>query len=73
MGLLVNGAWQEDISRTKEGRFIRPTPVFRNFVTRDGSPGASGWMLTEMSFIAPPPTIPFHEGPVIATYYRDDR
>jgi glutathionyl-hydroquinone reductase len=42
MGLLVNGAWQEDISRTKEGRFIRPTPVFRNFVTRDGSPGASG-------------------------------
>jgi putative glutathione S-transferase len=38
MGLLVNGAWQEDISRTKEGRFIRPAPVFRNFVTRDGSP-----------------------------------
>ncbi|MGB9391957.1 MAG: glutathione S-transferase family protein [Xanthobacteraceae bacterium] len=42
MGLLVNGAWQEDISRTKEGRFIRPAPVFRNFVTRDGSPGLSG-------------------------------
>jgi len=42
MGLLVNGAWQEDISRTKEGRFIRPTPVFRNFVTRDGNPGPSG-------------------------------
>jgi putative glutathione S-transferase len=42
MGLLVNGAWQEDISRTKEGRFIRPTSIFRNFVTRDGSPGASG-------------------------------
>ena len=42
MGLLVNGAWQEDISRTKEGRFIRPAPVFRNFVTRDGSPGPSG-------------------------------
>src|SRR5690349_2529799 len=42
MGLLVNGAWQEDISRTKEGRFIRPTPVFRNFVTPDGSPGPSG-------------------------------
>src|SRR5581483_7875728 len=35
-------AWQEDISRTKEGRFIRPTPVFRNFVTHDGSPGPSG-------------------------------
>jgi glutathionyl-hydroquinone reductase len=42
MGLLVNGAWQEDISRTKEGRFIRPAPVFRNFVTPDGSPGRSG-------------------------------
>ncbi len=42
MGLLVNGAWQEDISRTKEGRFIRPAPVFRNFVTPDGSPGPSG-------------------------------
>ena len=42
MGLLVNGAWQEDISRTKEGRFIRPASVFRSFVTRDGSPGPSG-------------------------------
>jgi len=42
MGLLVNGAWQEDISRTKEGRFIRPASVFRNSVTRDGSPGPSG-------------------------------
>jgi putative glutathione S-transferase len=42
MGLLVNGAWQEDISRTKEGRFIRPASAFRDFVTRDGSPGPSG-------------------------------
>src|SRR5215472_2111794 len=42
MGLLVSGAWQEDISRTKEGRFIRPAPVFRNFVTRGGTPGSSG-------------------------------
>jgi putative glutathione S-transferase len=42
MGLLVNGAWQEDISRTKEGRFIRPSSVFRNFVTADGSAGPSG-------------------------------
>jgi glutathionyl-hydroquinone reductase len=42
MGLLVNGAWQEDISRTKEGRFIRPASIFRNFVTADGSPGPSG-------------------------------
>jgi glutathionyl-hydroquinone reductase len=42
MGLLVNGAWQEDISRTKEGRFIRPASAFRSFVTPDGSPGPSG-------------------------------
>jgi len=42
MGLLVNGAWQEDISRTKEGRFIRPAAAFRNFVTLDGSAGPSG-------------------------------
>jgi glutathionyl-hydroquinone reductase len=42
MGLLVNGAWQEDISRTKEGRFIRPSTSFRNFVTADGSPGPTG-------------------------------
>lgn len=42
MGLLVNGAWQEDISRTKEGRFIRPASVFRNFVTPDGIAGPSG-------------------------------
>jgi hypothetical protein len=42
MGLLVNGDWQEDISRTKEGRFIRPAAAFRNFVTPDGSAGPSG-------------------------------
>ena len=42
MGLLVNGAWQEDISRTKDGRFIRPSTSFRNFVTADGSAGPTG-------------------------------
>jgi putative glutathione S-transferase len=42
MGLLVNGAWQEDISRTTNGRFNRPTTSFRNFVTADGSAGPSG-------------------------------
>jgi putative glutathione S-transferase len=42
MGLLVNGAWQEDISRTTGGRFVRPSPSFRNFVTADGSAGPSG-------------------------------
>jgi glutathionyl-hydroquinone reductase len=42
MGLLVDGVWQEDISRTKDGHFIRPTTRYRNFVTADGSPGSSG-------------------------------
>ncbi|MFZ2065465.1 MAG: glutathione S-transferase family protein [Xanthobacteraceae bacterium] len=42
MGLLVDGVWQEDVSRTKDGHFIRPATRFRNFVTADGSPGPSG-------------------------------
>ncbi len=42
MGLLVDGVWQQDISRTKDGHFIRPTAQFRNWVTPDGSPGPSG-------------------------------
>lgn len=42
MGLLVEGVWQEDISRTKDGRFIRPVTRFRNFVTVDGRPGPTG-------------------------------
>jgi len=42
MGMLVEGVWQEDGSRTKDGHFIRPSPRFRNFVTADGSPGPTG-------------------------------
>ena len=42
MGLLVDGVWQEDVSRTKDGHFIRPATRFRNFVTADGGPGPSG-------------------------------
>jgi glutathionyl-hydroquinone reductase len=42
MGLLVDGVWQEDLSRTQGGRFIRPNTTFRNFVTADGSPGPTG-------------------------------
>jgi putative glutathione S-transferase len=42
MGQLVDGVWQEDGSRTKDGRFIRPSPSFRNFVTADGGAGPSG-------------------------------
>lgn len=42
MGLLVDGVWQEDASRTKDGHFIRPTSRFRHFVTADGRAGPSG-------------------------------
>jgi putative glutathione S-transferase len=42
MGLLVDGVWQEDVSRTKDGHFVRPTTRFRNFVTPNGGPGPSG-------------------------------
>jgi putative glutathione S-transferase len=42
MGLLVDGVWQQDGVRTKDGHFVRPTPRFRNWVTPDGSPGPSG-------------------------------
>ena len=38
MGLLVDGVWQDDVSRTKDGHFIRPAAQFRNWVTPDGSP-----------------------------------
>ena len=42
MGLLVDGVWQQDGVRTKDGEFIRPTTRFRNWVTPDGAPGPSG-------------------------------
>jgi glutathionyl-hydroquinone reductase len=42
MGLLVDGVWQQEGQRTKDGHFIRPTPRYRNWVTPDGSPGLSG-------------------------------
>jgi len=42
MGLLVDGVWQDDVSRTKDGHFIRPATRFRNWVTPDGGAGPSG-------------------------------
>jgi putative glutathione S-transferase len=42
MGLLVDGVWQQDGVRTKDGHFIRPAPRFRNWITPDGSAGPSG-------------------------------
>jgi putative glutathione S-transferase len=45
MGLLVDGVWRDDSfdkARMEGGRFNRPTTKFRNWITPDGSPGASG-------------------------------
>ena len=44
MGLLVDGVWQDEqhSARTPDGRFVRPTTRFRNWVTQDGSPGPTG-------------------------------
>jgi putative glutathione S-transferase len=42
MGMLVDGVWQDDVARTKDGHFVRPPTRFRNWVTPDGGPGPSG-------------------------------
>jgi len=42
MGQLVDGVWQEDVTRTSNGRFIRPNTAYHNYVTADGSPGPTG-------------------------------
>jgi putative glutathione S-transferase len=50
MGLLVDGVWQDDVSRTKDGHFVRPATQFRNWVTPDGRAGPTG----EAGFAAVP-------------------
>ena len=44
MGRLVEGKWHTDWYDTKsnDGRFVRPSPSFRNWITADGSAGRSG-------------------------------
>jgi glutathionyl-hydroquinone reductase len=42
MGQLVDGVWQDDLDRHKDGRYVRATTRFRNWVTPDGTPGPSG-------------------------------
>ena len=44
MGLLVEGKWQNEWYDTEasDGRFIRSESQFRNWITKDGSPGPSG-------------------------------
>lgn len=44
--MLVNGVWQEKWqpvqSKDEQGRFIRQTSSFRNWITPDGSAGTTG-------------------------------
>jgi glutathionyl-hydroquinone reductase len=45
MGLLVDGVWRDDSydkARMQDGRFVRPTTRYHNFVTADGNPGPAG-------------------------------
>lgn len=44
MGLLQEGKWVNQWYDTKEsdGRFVRKSPAFRNWITKDGSAGPSG-------------------------------
>jgi len=44
MGLLINGEWHDKWydTRSDEGEFIREDSQFRNWVTKDGSPGPTG-------------------------------
>lgn len=44
MGLLQNGVWRDAWYDTKKtgGKFVRKQSAFRNWITKDGSPGPSG-------------------------------
>ena len=43
MGMLISGKWVEDeATQNKQGKFVRPDSIFRNWVTSDGSAGPSG-------------------------------
>lgn len=44
MGMLVEGTWHDVWydTGTSKGRFVRSESQFRNWITRDGSPGSSG-------------------------------
>jgi putative glutathione S-transferase len=44
MGLLVDGVWRDEqhTERTPNGRFVRSTTRFRNWITQDGAAGPTG-------------------------------
>jgi glutathionyl-hydroquinone reductase len=58
MGLLVDGVWRDEqhSERTPDGRFVRSTTRFRNWITQDGTAGPTGEGLEEvvsMSIVEP--------------------
>lgn len=52
MGMLIDGIWSNEapLAKTVDGRYVRPTSAFRNWITADGSAGPSG----EGGFVAEP-------------------
>jgi glutathionyl-hydroquinone reductase len=44
MGLLVDGVWRDEqhTERTPDGRFVRPSTRFRNWITEDGAAAPTG-------------------------------
>lgn len=44
MGLLIDGVWHDQWYETEKagGRFVRKESAYRNWITKDGSPGPSG-------------------------------
>jgi glutathionyl-hydroquinone reductase len=44
MGLLVDGVWRDEqhSERTPDGRFVRPTTRFRNWIMQNGTAGPTG-------------------------------
>lgn len=44
MGFLLNGKWSQESAfpTDRDGRFVRPSSPFRNWVTADGAPGPTG-------------------------------
>ena len=66
MGHMMNGKWVNDdrITADARGRFVRADSQFRNWITADGAPGASGsdgWVP-----VGPPLSIPDKGARIVA-------
>ena len=38
MGLLVDGAWKEDVPRREDGHFVRAATAYHSYITPDAAP-----------------------------------